>query len=81
MAPKGRAVSAIKRKAKVAAGSPGSEPPNGGGSTVVGFADDSESSRKQRRLRRRDSDDQVDRIILRKLKVNFDDSAIEGSPH
>ena len=82
MAPKGLkgSVSSRKRKCAVSAGGGGGSEPPSGGSTAVAFDGDLDGSRKNRRLRRRDSDDRVDRIILRKLKVHFTDAAIEGSP-
>ena len=49
-------------------------------STVTGVGDEL-FEKGRRKLRRRDSDDRVDRVLLKKLKPNFDDAAIEGSPN
>ena len=48
-------------------------------STVTGVEYDL-FDKGRRKLRRRDSDDRVDRVLLKKLKPHFDDAAIEGSP-
>jgi hypothetical protein len=48
-------------------------------STVTGVEDDL-FDKGRRKLRRRDSDDRVDRVLVKKLKPHFDDAAIEGSP-
>ena len=48
-------------------------------STVTGVVDEL-FEKGRRKLRRRDSDDRVDRVLLKKLKPNFDDATIVGSP-
>ena len=49
-------------------------------STVTGVEDDDLFDTGRRKLRRRDSDDRVDRVLVKKLKPHFDDAAIEGPP-